>query len=122
MRRAPGFTLIELAIALAIIGLLLGMLIVPLNTQVDQQRMNDTQKQLNLITDAILGFAVANGRLPCPAAPGVASVTAGAGLESKPAAACALTEGVVPWATPRLARNGCVGTPLHLSRDRRVCR
>jgi len=99
VRRARGFTLIELAIALAIVGLLLGMLIVPLNTQVDQQRTNDTQKQLAVMTEAVLGFAVANGRLPCPATPGIASVTAGAGLENKPAAACGLTEGVVPWAT-----------------------
>ena len=99
MRRAGGFTLIELAIALAIVGLLLGMLIVPLSTQVDQQRMSDTQKQLNLMSDAILGFAVANGRLPCPATPGTASTTAGAGLENKGVPTCNINEGVVPWAT-----------------------
>jgi prepilin-type N-terminal cleavage/methylation domain-containing protein len=99
MRRANGFTLIELAIVLAIVGLLLGMLIVPLNTQVDQQRINDTQKQLATITEAILGFAVANGRLPCPATPGTASTTAGAGLENKGVPTCNITEGVVPWAT-----------------------
>ena len=99
MRRARGFTLVELAIAMAIMGLLIGMMIVPLNTQVDQQRTNDTQKQLNLITEAILGFAIANGRLPCPATPGTANTTAGAGLENKGVPACNLTEGVVPWAT-----------------------
>ena len=48
MRRMRGFTLVELAVALAVIGLLLGMLIVPLNSQIDQQRTNDTRKQLNL--------------------------------------------------------------------------
>lgn len=99
MIRAKGFTLVELAIALAIIGLLLGMLIVPLGTQVDQQRINDTQKQINLINEAIVGFAVSNGRLPCPATPATPNTTAGAGGENKPGAACALSEGVVPWAT-----------------------
>lgn len=95
MKRGSGFTLIELAIALAIVGLLLGMMLVPLNTQVDQQRIGDTQKQLNLITEAILGFAVANGRLPCPAIPGAGSV----GLENKGVPGCGSTDGVVPWAT-----------------------
>jgi prepilin-type N-terminal cleavage/methylation domain-containing protein len=99
MRRTRGFTLIELAVALAVIGLLLGMLIVPLSAQVDQQRISDTQKLLNLDTEAILGFAVANGRLPCPATPGTANTVAGAGLENKPGAACGLAEGVLPWAT-----------------------
>jgi prepilin-type N-terminal cleavage/methylation domain-containing protein len=99
MTRVRGFTLIELAVALAVIGLLLGMLIVPLSAQVDQQRISDTQKLLNLNTEAILGFAVANGRLPCPATPGTASTAVGAGLENKPAAACGLPEGVLPWAT-----------------------
>lgn len=98
MRRPRGFTLVELAVALAIVGLLLGMLIVPLNTQVDQQRISDTQKQLNLITEAILGFAVANGRLPCPATPGTANTAAGAGSENKPGTTCTLSDGVLPWA------------------------
>ena len=42
MTNARGFTLVELAVALAVIALLLGMLVVPLNTQVDQNRINET--------------------------------------------------------------------------------
>jgi len=100
MKRTHGFTLVELAVALAVIGLLLGMLIVPLNAQVDQRHINDTRKQLDLITEAILGFAVTQGRLPCPATPSTPNTSAGAGTENKPASpsACNLTQGVVPWA------------------------
>lgn len=104
MSRSRGFTLVELAVALAIIGLILGMLIVPLSTQVDQQRINDTNKQLQLASEALLGFAVANGRLPCPAAPTTANTAANAGVESYAGGACTgaaplPAEGVLPWAT-----------------------
>ncbi|MBI2293578.1 MAG: prepilin-type N-terminal cleavage/methylation domain-containing protein [Betaproteobacteria bacterium] len=65
--RARGFTLIELAIALFIITLVLGALLVPLTTQIAQRRISDTQKTLDDIKEALLGFAVSNTRLPCPA-------------------------------------------------------
>ena len=99
MNASRGFTLIELAISLAIVGLLLTMFIVPLGTQYDQRRINDTQKQLELISEAILGFAVTNGRLPCPATPNTPNTTAGAGTENKPGTTCTLSVGVLPWAT-----------------------
>jgi len=94
-----GFTLVELAIALAIIALLLTMLIVPLGTQIDQQRVAETQRQLDQIRDAVIGFAIATGRLPCPATATTPTTMAGAGTENKPAAACGIAEGVVPWTT-----------------------
>jgi prepilin-type N-terminal cleavage/methylation domain-containing protein len=97
LRLARGFTLIEMAVVLAIFGLVIGLLMVPLSTQMEQQRIGETQKQLEHIRDALLGFAVATGRLPCPATPTTASTVAGAGLENKPAAACALSAGVIPW-------------------------
>jgi prepilin-type N-terminal cleavage/methylation domain-containing protein len=62
-----GFTLAEMAIVLVIVGLLLGGLIVPLSAQNDLRYVNETQKTLNDIRDALIGYAAANGRLPCPA-------------------------------------------------------
>lgn len=61
-----GFSLVEMAIVLLIVGLLLGGLLPKLNTQINQQRVSETRKQLDEIRSALLGFAVANGRLPCP--------------------------------------------------------
>lgn len=61
-----GFTLAELAIVLLIIGLLLGGLLLPLGTQVDLRRDAAAQKSLEEIREALLGYAVANRRLPCP--------------------------------------------------------
>jgi prepilin-type N-terminal cleavage/methylation domain-containing protein len=99
LRRSGGFTLIELAVVLAIFGLLLGILVVPLSTQVDQQRIADTERQLVAVREALIGFAIANGRLPCPAIPTTPTGTPTAGAENKPGLGCAGSEGVLPWAT-----------------------
>ncbi|MHB9116934.1 MAG: type II secretion system protein [Burkholderiales bacterium] len=64
-----GFTLVEMAIVLVIVGLLLGGMLMPLSAQIDQRKIGDTQKTLDGIKEALIGFAVANGRLPCPASP-----------------------------------------------------
>lgn len=62
-----GFSLVEMAIVLLIIGLLVGGLMGPLGAQMEASRIKDTQNQINNIQDALYGFAAANGRLPCPA-------------------------------------------------------
>lgn len=63
---ARGFTLIEMAVAMFVIALLLGSILVPLTTQVEQRQISDTQKTLDEIRDALIGYAIANGNLPCP--------------------------------------------------------
>ena len=100
-RNRAGFTLVEMAIVLVIVGLLLGGLLMPLSAQVEQQRISETQKALEEIKEALLGFAIANGRLPCPAPAATATGAALAGLEPNPIAAggCTNVAGVLPWAT-----------------------
>ena len=66
-RRVQGFTLVELAVVLAIVGLLLGSLMYTLSAQSEQRAREQTQRSLEQAREALLGFAVANGRLPCPA-------------------------------------------------------
>lgn len=67
--RETGFTLTELTIVLVIVTLLVGGMLLPLSAQRDLRDIADTQKRLSDINEALLGFAAANGRLPCPAAP-----------------------------------------------------
>lgn len=62
-----GFTLAELAIVLLIVGLLIGGLMMPLTAQIDSRNTSDTRRTLAEIHEALLGFAAANDRLPCPA-------------------------------------------------------
>lgn len=66
-RAARGFTLVELAIVMFIVSLLLGGMLLPLSAQQDVRAYGDTQKILAEARDALLGYAMANDRLPCPA-------------------------------------------------------
>lgn len=96
---STGFTLVELAIALLIVTLLLGGLLPTISSQIEQRRMNDTRRQLDEIQQALIGYAVVNGRLPCPAnatIPTIPGVVNNAGV-----ADCTIppNSGVIPWAT-----------------------
>ena len=91
---ARGFTLIEMAVVLVVVSLVLGSLLVPLATQVEQRRIESTEQTLEQARDALLAFAAARGRLPCPAdaTGGQEKVTPGTG-------ACASNPGFLPAAT-----------------------
>ena len=67
MRRTQGFTLTELAIVTMIVSLLLASLMYTMSAQTDQRNMDDTRRRLEQAKDLVLAFALANGRLPCPA-------------------------------------------------------
>lgn len=96
--RALGFTLIEMAVALVVFALLLGSILVPLATQVEQRKISDTRKALEEIREALLGFAIINGRLPCPDTDDDPAA-AGYGLEEANCSAAPVAEGYLPWKT-----------------------
>ncbi len=112
IRSTPGFTLVELAVVLLILGLLLGGLLAPLSAQLDQQSVKETQRKLDEIKEALIGFSLANGRLPCPADGAIASGSAGSGVESynPTTGQCTImTDGVVPWVTLALSETDAWG-------------
>lgn len=65
-RRLRGFTLAELAVVVAIIGLLLATTMFTLSAQVEQRNRSDTQRRIEEAKELLLSFALVNGRLPCP--------------------------------------------------------
>src|SRR5262252_4931577 len=65
--RERGFTLIELAVVLTIMGLALGGLANTDTEQSEQRSFEETRRRLEQARDLLLAFAVVNGRLPCPA-------------------------------------------------------
>ena len=61
-----GFTLLEMTIVVLILGLLMGGLLVPLSVQREGRERAETWETLEEIEEALYGFALVNGRLPCP--------------------------------------------------------
>ncbi len=92
---ARGFTLVELAISLLVIGLLMGTLILPVANQFNARAIAETEKTMENIKEALLGYAVMNNKLPCPAA--VVSNPALNDLGTSQSTLCA-QEGFLPWA------------------------
>jgi len=94
-RRQQGFSLVEMAVVMVILGMILGGILMPLSTQRDVNNRKSTERQLQEIHDALIGFAVVNGRLPCPATP------ASSGLSAPNTATtnCSQEHGFVPGRT-----------------------
>jgi prepilin-type N-terminal cleavage/methylation domain-containing protein len=88
--RLYGFSLVEMAVVLVIIGLLMSGLMVPLSSQLEYQKIEITQQRLEDIKEALLGFGAAQGYLPCP----TADDKTGQADPSR-----CIEEGFLPWAT-----------------------
>ena len=78
-----GFSLVEIAIVLAILGLLLRAAIVPLATLRETGREREARGLVEAAREALLASAVARGTLPCPVptagGPGAAAPVGGHG-------------------------------------------
>src|SRR5688500_14876489 len=66
-RNSTGFTLLEHAVSLSVIALLLGSIMVPLQTQIENRKIDETKRMLDVAQELLLGFAAAHGYFPCPA-------------------------------------------------------
>jgi prepilin-type N-terminal cleavage/methylation domain-containing protein len=97
-RRQGGFTLVEIAIVLLIVGLMIGGLIAPLSSQIEQRHVSDTKRAMDEAREALFGFALRNGYLPCPA------ISSTNGLEDRSNNICNKRYGFLPWATLGVSR------------------
>ena len=107
-----GFTLVEMAIVLAILALLIGTGLSLLTAELEQRHIEDTHERLSDAREMLLGYALAHYAindarpyLPCPDARPGTSVSSGNvandGQEDRNAAtgACDIQEGNLPWVT-----------------------
>ena len=91
--RRGGFSLLELALVLLAVSLLTGGLLFPLGEQLEQSRLRTARAQGQAAQEALYGFALLNGRLPCPST-ATDPRSADYGLEDCLAAD---KEGWLPW-------------------------
>jgi prepilin-type N-terminal cleavage/methylation domain-containing protein len=103
--RQSGFTLIEIAVVLVIVGLLVGSFINTFSERIETTRISETDAELADIKDALIAFAFTRGGapyLPCPdvtAPPDGAEDRDGFGNCS-----AGVNVGVLPWRTLGFAR------------------
>lgn len=89
-----GFSLIEMAMVLLILSILLSGITLSLSQSVTNARRTETKNQLEMVQEALYGYAQDKGFLPCPADE--------TGIED-----CLLTHGFVP--------NGLLSLPGRLN-------
>ncbi|MDH3314665.1 MAG: prepilin-type N-terminal cleavage/methylation domain-containing protein [Gammaproteobacteria bacterium] len=94
-KSGAGFTLIELVVVLAVVGLLLGVIMTPLATQFRVRTIKAAERNLSDVKEALIGYAMTNRRLPCPdtdSTPDGQENPLGGGT-------CTALEGFLPWNT-----------------------
>lgn len=95
-----GFSLVEMAIVLLIVGFLIGGMLMPLSAQQEIRQRQETEATLAEIRDALIGYAIANQRLPRPAS------TYSDGTEmADDCLTDADCKGFIPWATLGVKRS-----------------
>jgi prepilin-type N-terminal cleavage/methylation domain-containing protein len=90
-RKVPGFSLIEMAIVLVIVGLVGGVALPSLRVMVDRQKTSTTLERQEKILYALAGYALQHGALP-----NAARAEHPSGAEDKESKLC---RGIVPYAT-----------------------
>lgn len=92
-----------------IVSLLIGGMLLPIVAQQGVRARLETDKALSDIREALIGFAIINGRLPCPADRNIATGDANAGVEQTTGTGATLTCACATVSpTSRVAKAGSV--------------
>ena len=101
--RIAGFTLVEMAVVVLLIGILMGMGLVTANSVMQNTQRSVTKDRLRSIQLALMAYYRANtGVFPCPDAPVGAAVRDG--VQDVAGANCSAQFGTVPYADLGLPR------------------
>jgi len=95
---ARGFTLIEMAIVMVVIGLVLSGGLIAIAPVLQNSKVSETDEKLDRIEQALVLYAIRNGCLPCPADP------------SQPNTGTGTNPGQSVYGTSTAYQSGCSGT------------
>ncbi len=116
MNRQPGFSLLELAIGLMIIALVLGGMLNPLGSLLEAKQRARVEIELERTREALAGFAMINGYLPCPATT-TDPDSDNYGLEDAACNSVPTAEGYIPWRTLSVPEVDPWGVPRSADTD-----
>lgn len=103
--RTGGFTLIEMAIVLVVVGLIITGAFAALSPILANTKVTETRATMSKIEAALQVYAIRFSCLPCPAADNSADgVAQFVGLASGCGTSCTANFGAVPWQTLGMSR------------------
>ena len=91
LRARDGFTLLEMSVVLAIIGVIMSGSMTLLSSNFQNQQLSITKSKLQTIRNTLYAFRAAYGRIPCPADATIAQTAANFGIEASTAGDCIST-------------------------------
>ncbi len=94
-----GFTLVEITIVVLVLAVLLASLLGPLSVRIEQQQIRKTLDHMQEIKEALYGYAMANGALPCPDTDADGNGDGLADQDTSTPPQCADPEGWLPFQT-----------------------
>jgi prepilin-type N-terminal cleavage/methylation domain-containing protein len=108
MRKASGFTLIEITVVLVIAAFVIAMFATVGSSLLAQQKRSITMNRLAAIDAALVQYVMQQRRLPCPANGTLTTSDPGAGNEVLCTTLPGQGSGVVPWTALGLAEQDVV--------------
>jgi prepilin-type N-terminal cleavage/methylation domain-containing protein len=103
IKKTSGFSLVELAVVVVIMGMILTMGIKMASSFQDRSAMSLTRSKQLAIKEALTSYLAVNGRLPCPASATASPIS---GDEDSTATfTCNTSTGIVPFKTLQLPRD-----------------
>lgn len=118
IRDSKGLTILELAVAMIIMGVVIAGILSIINPMIESGKIKETEKKMERIVDIMAVYAQRNNRLPCPADPDRAATAqpfgaeTGSGSDGDGLGSCDgagdLIEGIVPYKTLGLSRQDIV--------------
>lgn len=110
-----GFTLIEIAVSLVIMGLLLGGIVIPVSDSFKNAISKGNAERISTAKEALIGYAIRNQKLPCPATnlkDGIAATSCYSGKDA--------VNGFLPWKELNLQQNDAWGNAFFYSVDEQL--